>query len=77
MRSVRGGCESSDRRVTEFAPPRGWIAAPKSTADLEEAIENFMQAIDAAYSQAEADHQAGVCHLSEWSCSYCEKGAGR
>jgi hypothetical protein len=32
-------------------------------------------AIDAAYAQALAEHNAGTCHLSEWSCSYCEASA--
>lgn len=29
-------------------------------------------AIDAAEAKALADHREGHCHLSEWSCSYCE-----
>jgi hypothetical protein len=29
-------------------------------------------AIEAAEQQARAEHEAGTCHLSEWSCSHCE-----
>ena len=32
-------------------------------------------AIDAAEAQALADHRAGTCHLSEFSCSHCEVSA--
>lgn len=29
-------------------------------------------AIAAAEAQARAEHDAGTCHLSEFSCSHCE-----
>ena len=29
--------------------------------------------LEAAELQARIDHDNGVCHLSEWSCSYCER----
>lgn len=31
-----------------------------------------LAAIEAAEAAALAAHEAGTCHLSEWSCSYCE-----
>ena len=34
----------------------------------------FIAAIAAAEAQARADHERGVCHLSEWSCSPCQEG---
>lgn len=35
-------------------------------------IDDLTTAIDRAEAQAHADHDAGTCHLSEWSCSWCE-----
>lgn len=32
-------------------------------------------AIAAAEAVALAEHKAGTCHLSEWSCSHCESEA--
>ena len=29
-------------------------------------------AIAAAEAEARRQHDAGTCHLSEWSCSHCE-----
>ena len=37
--------------------------------------------VSAAVARAEAEalraHEAGTCHLSEWSCSHCETAAER
>ena len=37
--------------------------------------------VSAAIERAEAEalraHEAGECHLSEWSCSHCEAAAER
>ena len=37
--------------------------------------------VSAAVARAEAEalraHEAGTCHLSEWSCSHCEAAAER
>ena len=38
---------------------------------------DIFAAIDRAYAEALARHEAGTCHLSEWSCSYCEQEAER
>lgn len=35
----------------------------------------IFDAIAAAEAQASTDHEAGTCHLSEWSCSFCEVSA--
>jgi hypothetical protein len=35
------------------------------------------EAIASAEAQARAEHDSGICHLSEWSCSYCESEARR
>lgn len=32
----------------------------------------WADALEAAELQARIDHENGVCHLSEWSCSLCE-----
>lgn len=32
---------------------------------------SIFDAISAAEAQARAEHDAGTCHLSEWSCSHC------
>lgn len=37
--------------------------------------DRMFAAIDRAYAEARARHEAGTCHLSEWSCSYCEAQA--
>lgn len=37
-----------------------------------DAVDLLFDAIDAAEAAARAQHRAGTCHLSEWSCSYCE-----
>lgn len=31
----------------------------------------FVASVLDAEAQALADHEAGLCHLSEWSCSHC------
>lgn len=33
------------------------------------------EAIATAEAQSLIDHDAGNCHLSEWSCSFCEASA--
>lgn len=33
---------------------------------------DIIAAIAAAEDQARANHDAGICHLDEWSCSHCE-----
>lgn len=35
----------------------------------------LVAAVEAAEAEALRQHQAGTCHLSEWSCSYCEANA--
>ena len=43
--------------------------------DRDVMICDFLDAVEAAEQRALADHQAGVCHPSEWSCSHCEAAA--
>ena len=44
-------------------------------------IEAMRGRVAAAIERAEAEalraHEAGTCHLSEWSCSHCETAAER
>ena len=44
-------------------------------------IEAMRGRVAAAVLRAEAEalraHEAGTCHLSEWSCSHCEAAAER
>ncbi len=44
-------------------------------------IETMRGRVSAAVARAEAEalraHEAGTCHLSEWSCSHCEAAAER
>jgi len=35
------------------------------------------QAVADAEAEALRAHEAGECHLSEWSCSHCEAAAER
>ena len=35
------------------------------------------EAVAAAEAEALRAHEAGTCHLSEWSCSHCEAAAER
>ena len=35
---------------------------------------SVVEAVAAAEREAREAHDAGTCHLSEWSCSYCETG---
>ena len=37
---------------------------------------DLIAAIDAAEADALRQHQAGTCHMSEWSCSWCQAGEG-
>ena len=37
-------------------------------------VDDLLDAVEAAEARALAEHKAGACHLSEWSCSYCERG---
>lgn len=30
-------------------------------------------AVTAAEDRARANHEAGICHLDEWSCTFCEE----
>ena len=34
------------------------------------------QAVADAEAEALRAHEAGTCHLSEWSCTHCEAAAG-
>jgi hypothetical protein len=34
---------------------------------------DVIEAIEAAEAEALRQHNAGTCHLSEWSCSWCEE----
>jgi hypothetical protein len=42
-------------------------------------LETMRGRVSAAVARAEAEalraHEAGTCHLSEWSCSHCEAAA--
>ena len=44
-------------------------------------LETMRGRVSAAVLRAEAEalraHEAGECHLSEWSCSHCEAAAER
>jgi hypothetical protein len=40
---------------------------------MKDLIDAFIGAVDAAREDAQARHEDGTCHLSEWSCSYCER----
>lgn len=44
-------------------------AAMQQFADAVDAIH---EQVTAAEMQARSEHVNGTCHLSEWSCSYCE-----
>lgn len=35
-------------------------------------IDDFIAAVERAEAAALVAHDAGTCHLSEWSCSHCE-----
>ena len=36
--------------------------------------DDLLAAIENAEATALTEHDEGRCHLSEWSCSYCEAG---
>ena len=38
-------------------------------------IGQLVDAIDQAEAEALRQHQAGTCHLSEWSCSWCAEAS--
>jgi hypothetical protein len=38
-------------------------------------VDDLVVAVERAEAEAFARHEAGTCHLSEWSCSYCEAAA--
>lgn len=40
-------------------------------------ISDPIAAVAAAEAEVQAQHEAGTCHLSEWSCSYCEAEESR
>ena len=40
---------------------------------MSEQVDAFIAAVEAAEADALAAHNAGTCHLSEWSCSHCEQ----
>jgi hypothetical protein len=39
---------------------------------MRDAIDDLLDAVEAAEVEALARHEAGTCHTSEWSCSFCE-----
>ena len=43
--------------------------------DLEAMRGRVAAAIERAEAEALRAHEAGTCHLSEWSCSHCETAA--
>ena len=45
--------------------------------DLEAMRGRVSAAIERAEAEALRAHEAGTCHLSEWSCSHCEAAAER
>jgi len=34
---------------------------------------DLIAAVTAAEDRARANHEAGICHLDEWTCSACEE----
>ena len=42
-----------------------------------EVVREGVAAIERAEAEALRAHEAGTCHLSEWSCSHCEAAAER
>ena len=40
-------------------------------------VVSVAQAVADAEAEALRAHEAGTCHLSEWSCSHCEAAAER
>lgn len=47
------------------------------TSPLGASLDVFADAVAAAESQARAQHDAGTCHRSQWSCSFCEEAVER
>lgn len=45
--------------------------------DLEAMRGRVAAAIERAEAEALRAHEAGTCHLSEWSCTHCEAAAER
>lgn len=41
----------------------------------EDAVALLVAAVTAAEADARRQHDEGLCHLSEWSCSHCEVAA--
>lgn len=37
-------------------------------------MSHLISAVERAEAEALAAHEAGACHLSEWSCSWCPGG---
>ncbi len=66
----------------DWMPAEQWAEIKAATLDHIHATIEAIRGTDAepdvvdAVAQAEASalaaHNAGTCHLSEWSCSYCE-----
>ena len=42
-----------------------------------EVVREGVEACERAEAEALRAHEAGTCHLSEWSCSHCESAAER
>lgn len=50
------------------------MTRPTITVD---SIARLLAAVEAAEAVVQADHEAGACVTSEWSCSVCEKETAR
>ena len=64
------GADPLDRESwTHIGWSRGILALSE---EAEDAVSDPTAAIAEAEAEALAQHQRGECHLSEWSCSFCE-----
>ena len=47
------------------------------SGDVDAMRKQVVAAVEHAEAEALRAHEAGTCHLSEWSCSHCETAAER
>jgi len=72
MSDLRGKkCAACGHASREGEPMSG------DTFDLAGMGARVTAAIERAEAEALRAHEAGECHLSEWSCSHCEAAAER
>lgn len=76
--ATRAACGDAATRATDPAQP-SWYdhGVVRRLHGLEGDAVDPVAPVERAEAAARAAHAAGTCHLSEWSCSYCEQEAGR